>query len=343
MDFTIRQQVTRHSDEVECSSTSSTTATDQTAQRTGEVKAGEADMTHGSRSIAERVDSAEELCPAFFKNVPSAALLRLRLSRLSAAQLIPENVFLYPDCLAPTSPLRAVEIDPFEACNHRCAWCFTEPFRHSASARDEDLAGYLRRFVEQGGVAVHYSGGGEPLLHKAFSRNSDAYDGRTLLEYTCALGLTAGLITNGVLLNELPSLSRLPTLALVRVSLDAADADCHQSRHGCGRSDFARICDALQAILKCRGRNIAPAIGASFIVDPQRRQFVERQELMAMRDVAVGLGLDFVQIKHVHVADADVADEQMGEVAAMVLSSTGRRLNLGYIAIDLPLLHWPAR
>jgi hypothetical protein len=124
------------------------------------------------------------------------------------------------------------------------------------------------------------------------------------------------LITNGLFIDRLPPLTDTPLFAFLRISLDATTAEAHSKRHQCSESHFHVILKALEARIAERGSSPIPAIGASFIVDPSQNQFVKSEEIHSLHNLAMDLGLDFIQLKHVHTADAQQADEIMQEVFA---------------------------
>lgn len=242
----------------------------------------------------------------------------LRPSRISAAQVIPENVFLFDDAHAPAAAPRSIECDPVDTCNHQCPWCFTRPYRGNELADCQPIADTLRAFSESGGISVHFSGGGEPLLWKPIRQPQNALGGKTILEFASELGLYSGLITNGLLLDQLPPLERVPLLAFVRVSLDSIDSVGHAQRHACSEQEFPKIIDALRNLVIDRQRKLTPGIGVSVIVDPSRSQFIALREFQALADLASNIGLDFVQIKHVHSSDEAGAEAHMRRIADIV-------------------------
>jgi sulfatase maturation enzyme AslB (radical SAM superfamily) len=193
------------------------------------------------------------------------------LQRISAQQQIPENLLLLSDPLSPPRAPRTLELAPHDSCNHACHWCFTKPYRDTRSSTVAAIADRLRAFAASGGVAVHISGGGEPFLFKPIWEPHAVMNNATLLEYASYLRLLSGVITNGRFLDRLPPLSSL-SLAFVRVSLDAADAQAHSQRHGCGTGDFAKILANIADLVSQRGNCPVPALGISAIVDPTRGQ-----------------------------------------------------------------------
>jgi sulfatase maturation enzyme AslB (radical SAM superfamily) len=236
------------------------------------------------------------------------------LRKVSSSQIIPENIFLYTNPHSISPSLRSIEINPIEYCNHNCPWCFTRPFREHEKASILHLSEYLKTFKKNGGVSVHFSGGGEPLLFKPFRIQYKEFDNLTLLEFTNKLQLATGLITNGLLLDELPPVSYLNYLAFIRISLDATDATTHAKRHGCPIGDFSRIIKSVANLLKIRGKAVTPAIGLSFIIDPNNNQFTEVKEILALKKLITVLKVDFVQLKHIHTSNPTLADKTMKAV-----------------------------
>ncbi|NQT93485.1 MAG: radical SAM protein [Lentisphaerae bacterium] len=232
------------------------------------------------------------------------------LAPVTKAQLIPENILLH-GLQSPREYPACIEIDPVDGCNHSCRWCFTRPYREGRVLPTADLKRLVDRFAECGGQVVHFSGGGEPLLHPMLWEATGCLGSRSLLEYLSERGIWTGLITNGALLDRLPPLASLPYLAFVRVSLDATCPKDHAVRHGCSSSDFGRIIDGIRALVDARGSHCVPAIGVSCIVDPTTDQFASLAELAKLRDAVAPIGIDFVQLKHIHTEDGHSADQLM--------------------------------
>ena len=90
-------------------------------------------------------------------------MINCNISKISANQLIPENIFLHNLSL---NNLKQVEIDPIDFCNHNCSWCFTKDFREDKRIDLKSLKNYIDEFILNKGKSIVFSGGGEPLLYK---------------------------------------------------------------------------------------------------------------------------------------------------------------------------------
>lgn len=84
-------------------------------------------------------------------------------------------------------------IDLTDACNLRCSWCNSKPFRSSNKLSLEHVKKIVDMLAEWGVKSVCYAGGGEPTLHPDYAE---------ILKYTFYKGLEVGTSTNGTLLSE---------------------------------------------------------------------------------------------------------------------------------------------
>lgn len=254
------------------------------------------------------------------------------IQRISAAQITPANVallwdagaFVMPHSSASSQSVRSVEINPIDACNHACDWCFTREHRSTHVLPTALLRRYLDSFISGGGRSIHLSGGGEPLLYWPLFEPQAAFDGKSVLEFCLDRQLVLGLITNGLLLGKVHGhlQSRIRHLGFVRVSLDATTPDLYRHAHKTKSSDFHRVISALQDLLEMRGTSPTPAIGISFIVDPVRQINASPGAIEDIARLSATLGVDFAQIKHVHTSDAVSAENFMKKVHLWCLASS---------------------
>lgn len=246
---------------------------------------------------------------------------------VSTAQLIPENALL-ASCgeVMPKGPA-FLEVLPTDLCNHSCGWCFTNGSRASVAMRGHDLREQLQAFLGAGGKSILLSGGGEPLLFKPLSEPSSAFDGSTAIEWFSNQGAVAALITNGVYLDRFLAANRscLHSLAFIRVSLDATSSSQYQELHAARTGDFERVTSGLKQAIRMRGESPTPAIGASFLVDGSRGLNNSLTEIVAIDRLAAEIGLDFVQLKHVHCNEHQQADTAMIQTASLLEALPRRR------------------
>lgn len=98
--------------------------------------------------------------------------------------------------------------------------------------------------------AVEFTGGGEPTVHK---------DWQAIIGHAQALGMSTGLVTNGVRLDE-RSIDVLRRLTWMRISLDAGEAHTYERIR---RSKaWPKVMEALQLAGSLKG----PLVGVGFVV-----------------------------------------------------------------------------
>lgn len=232
-------------------------------------------------------------------------------NKISAHQLIPENIFLYDN----SNNIFQVEVDPIDYCNHNCKWCFTAKFREDKRINLFDLKNYLRLFCNSGGKSVVFSGGGEPLLYKELYRPSKAFDEKSICNYLISNKIFIGLITNGYLLNQfINSDFDVTKLAFIRISLDATSKKSYSKLHGTDEIDFEKIINNIIKLNETRGHHHTPATGISFVVDPAKNINFDKKDIDKICSLAKMTKVDFVQFKHIHTIDKEFAKSNMNKV-----------------------------
>ncbi len=235
------------------------------------------------------------------------------LSRISAGQIIPENLLLYEP--EKRTAIFQVEIDPIDYCNHKCQWCFTFDFRHDKKIPPADLRRYLNSFYDSGGKSVVFSGGGEPLLYKEIYSQCDIFDKKSICNFLIEKSIYIGIITNGLLLSKLfLSDFNIIDLSFIRISLDATDEVAHAKLHQTVNTDFNRIITSIQKLIEIRGGAHTPAIGISFIVDSFNGINSDMKQIAKINELACKLKVDFVQFKHIHTVQKEIAISSMQTV-----------------------------
>lgn len=235
------------------------------------------------------------------------------ISKISAAQLIPENLLLYD--FEQTTHIYQVEIDPIDFCNHNCEWCFTSDFRHDKKILLSDLKKYLTAFCNSGGKSVVFSGGGEPLLYKEIYSANREFENKSICKYLIEKEISVGIITNGSLLSNLfNSDFSITDLGFVRVSLDATNEASHAKLHDTAKSDYTKIIYNIEKLLKLRSNQFTPAIGISYVVDSFNNINFCREQIADINALACNLNVDFVQFKHIHTNEKGSATTNMNTV-----------------------------
>lgn len=194
----------------------------------------------------------------------------------------------------PVAPI-SVEIDLSNTCNHDCPWCSfgtseSHGYRqqHWTQLPTDRVLRLLNELSEAGVKSVTFTGGGEPLVHRAASAIFEAAGGE---------GLAWGVVTNGWLMRGavVESLARGATF--VRISLDAGSAETHQVTHRVSKPQYHHIL-AQMAHLREKAsaatREAPLTIGAGFCVQSANY----REIYQAARDVKEAGG-DYLEVRPV--------------------------------------------
>lgn len=263
--------------------------------------------------VADLMQSIDELCK--------------HISPVCKAQLIPENALLASCIMKPANGLSFLEILPTDLCNHACKWCFTASSRSTNVIAGEALRDRIEKFLGDGGKSILFSGGGEPLLSKPLSEPSPIFGGYTVFQWISSRNAVAALITNGVFLDKFLSANRncLRSIAFLRVTLDAHSAARYETLHVARKGDFERVLQGLKMALRLRGSSLTPAIGISFIVDASDGLNCSLGDLEAINGLAHTIGVDFVQLKHVHTCDQATADYTMLQIGEFLTRLTHQK------------------
>jgi wyosine [tRNA(Phe)-imidazoG37] synthetase (radical SAM superfamily) len=238
---------------------------------------------------------------------------KLNYSRITAKQLIPENLYLFP--FEKYNRIFQVEIDPIDYCNHNCKWCFTSDFRFNKKIPLIDLKNYLSYFIKFSGKSIVFSGGGEPLLYKEIYTKSNIFENKSICKFLIDKAINIGIITNGTLLDKLLKADfEIRELSFIRISLDATNADTHSTLHQTTISDYYKILNSISKLIKLRGNSFSPAIGISFVVDSFNGINYYKHQIAEINEIATYLNVDFVQFKHIHTSDKNSANKSMENV-----------------------------
>lgn len=108
-------------------------------------------------------------------------------------------------------------------CNNKCKHCFFSTntknspiFMDTVSAK-----ALIKELYDHGVKGIEFSGGGEPTTHPNF---------KEIVTYATELGCSIGLITNGLLLDQIYDIAS--KLSFIRISLDAATPETYEKVHG---------------------------------------------------------------------------------------------------------------
>ena len=134
----------------------------------------------------------------------------------------PASLFLHPERLKKAlaiiegnestkiSPI-CVEINPTDKCNKKCNWCFTRINRNSNKLKEQQFTDIITALYRAGTNCFHFSGGGEPTLHKGMYLLQSLKKNNPNIVF--------GLISNGVSIPEDLSELLLNYVDWIRISL----------------------------------------------------------------------------------------------------------------------------
>jgi len=141
------------------------------------------------------------------------------------------------DTFAPVT----VKIDLTNKCNHNCYYCIDSALRGTEELSWAVVTKLLTNLHANGVKGVHFTGGGEPLLHpKAIE----------IIEKARDIGLECGLITNGSLLVRLNIERLCGALTWMRVSLDAHDEESYKANRG-PAANWERTLSGIKKAIAC--------------------------------------------------------------------------------------------
>lgn len=150
-----------------------------------------------------------------------------------------------------------IQIDLTNRCNHKCIYCFSKfTLGHNTENDFVDTSvvfNLLDDAKKLGVKCFHYTGGGEPFLHR------DIY---AVLEKTIANGLEYGMVTNGTLI-DFDRVDLLEKMSWIRISIDASDSIMYYRLRKVDEFDKT-IKIAKNFVEKCPDT----VVGLSFVINP---------------------------------------------------------------------------
>lgn len=190
-----------------------------------------------------------------------------------------------------------VEVNPIDFCNHDCTWCFTATHRKKDRMTQQVLTELIQDLGKGGTKSIHFAGGGESTAFKNLvkRRSNLNYQSSSTLHQAKKLGLTVGMISNGSLLKLLDPNELINDLSWIRFSIDAGTEERYQLIHKPNKHSLADVHESIKELVKLRGKNSSPSIGASFIVDSNTIEV--KNEILEFCSTMAFIGVDYVQIK----------------------------------------------
>jgi radical SAM protein with 4Fe4S-binding SPASM domain len=175
----------------------------------------------------------------------------------------------------------SVELSLSNRCNLECIWCSDLELRKKSN-KDIDfevLKDLFKDLSENGTTGVVIEGGGEPTLYNKFN---------DVIEYIKSLGLSIGLITNGVRMQYEQHLEKFDW---IRISLDATDKK--QFYEGKKRNLFERVMSNIEKIA-VHTNDSSTVLGIGYVLTKDNVDNVEKLTLSLRK-----LNVDYVQIRPV--------------------------------------------
>lgn len=223
-------------------------------------------------------------------------------------------------------PPVTVDIEPTNACDVRCPWCYTRDFRkravgHMNGQRLVELPEFLRAWGVQ---SVQVTGGGEPLLHP---RIDEFFTG------LAAARLPWGLITNGINLNWARAETVGYTAAWCGVSVDAGTPQTWGQVKAREASGFFTVLKNIEKLKTAAGRGRCQ-VAYKFLLHP-----TNAGDVLAAAGVARELGCDDLHIRAAYGAtwtdeQRATAREQLAELATWPEDALRRHVVTHKFALD---------
>lgn len=147
-----------------------------------------------------------------------------------------------------------IQVDLTNQCNHKCAYCFSKfTIGNTADTIDKEIIFKLLNDIKKLDIcAVHYTGGGEPFIHR------NIYE---ILEKTVENNLEFGMVTNGTLIN-FERIDLLKKMFWIRISIDASDSEMYCKLRGV--DEFNKVIQVINILsLQCPDT----VLGLSFVIN----------------------------------------------------------------------------
>ena len=212
----------------------------------------------------------------------------------------PHKVFYHSDKInelrnsGDTTPIH-ITIGLTNFCNHKCPWCYInwnqsgQQNKRSGSDRpppkpiqaDMKIIEALKEAKEMGLKAITIVGDGEPTLHKNFNY---------IIGEIKKLKLDIGIFSNMSFKKKEIFDSFLENFFFVRCSIDAANKAGHQKGHM--SDDFELVVDNIKNLIKLRGKNKYPIVGAQYVCNHWNYK-----EVPEAAKFFKSLGIDYVTFK----------------------------------------------
>ncbi len=175
-------------------------------------------------------------------------------------------------------------------CNHKCIFCTSE-FATADATRvhtmdTQVLLKFLGEAKNAGLKAVTLIGSGEPLIHP---------DILEILYGIHKIGLDIGIFTNAARMTEKVQEAILETCIFVRCSVNASNAEEHETVHQV-KNDFGNVIENIRELVERRKKlgKIFPTIGTQFVFYDKNYLSIENATKLWKE-----IGVDYFEIKPV--------------------------------------------
>lgn len=167
------------------------------------------------------------------------------------------------------------EIDPSNYCMLSCDFCMYQKYLEGDRRHlSYDVYGSLLYELDEIGTkSITFTGGGEPLMNPKINR---------MIEDAVKMEFEIGLVTNGVLLNNIDNLDKFK---FIRVSLDASNPKMYNEVKG--TDHFDRVIDNIKMTLE---KN--KTVGLSYVVNDRNNFDLDKAQKLADE-----LGVAYLQFK----------------------------------------------
>ena len=153
-----------------------------------------------------------------------------------------------------------VQVDPSNACNLSCEWCFYSDWRQNEKTivpRNKLLE--LGQFLVSWGIeSCLVNGGGEPFLNRATSE---------LITLLGKGGLETAVITNGTMLDDNDIDAVVNWCRWIGFSVDAANPQSFSTLKGTTEGEFYHLTNTILSIASKKKNS--PRIGFKFLLQPK--------------------------------------------------------------------------
>ncbi len=160
---------------------------------------------------------------------------------------------------------------------------------------------FIRAFARHGGLAVDFSGGGEPTDHPEFKK---------MLKLAHSLGLRIGVLTNGLWLDDGITETLAETASYVRFSLDCATAEMFKKtkrpRNSYGFDQVISNIERLKQAARKTSRSRRVEVSMKFLVNR-----INKGEALKFLKLGEQLGVDRVVYKALRNSKYSLAEREL--------------------------------